>query len=135
MIKELMDQLAEMGKDNTDEFWEHLKMLNDHGLINWYEVHYMMGKACGYAECCIKNFINLQRLNIPPAAFMTFVLGHKHIPGADHVLCPMCYEEALAKYDENSLNVPTFVKLGTPVKENQTWTKEEWIRLYNRKVA
>lgn len=130
MIKRLMDELAELGKKDTDEFWEHLGHLHNAGLISLSEKHYMMGKACGYKECCIKNFINMQILGIPAAGFMSFVLGHKHVPGAEHVLCPLCYEEALTRISEDALVKVSYPKLGTKVSENQMWSKEEWVRTF-----
>lgn len=132
MIKSLMDELAEMGKKDTSEFWEHLKHLCSAGLITGSEVHYMMGKACGYNECCIKNFINLNVLGIPAAGFMTFVLGHKDIPGVHHVLCPICYEKHLEEYGypEQYLESPIFGKEGMPSTEENVWTKEEWVETF-----
>jgi hypothetical protein len=48
------------------------------------------GLYYGYEPCCIKNYINLHKLGLHPAMFMSVILGHDN--RANHVLCPICDE-------------------------------------------
>lgn len=86
-----MQELIEEGRKNgTDDLCATLHMMENHGIIDSVERNWIMGKASGYNECCIRNFINLENLGYPAAAFMVFVLGQRDpVP---HVLCPMCNE-------------------------------------------
>lgn len=133
MLEHGLDELLEIGKkEGPDKFFKDLKMLCGGGLIQVWQAHYLMGLACGYNECCIKNFVNLNQLGIPAAGFMTYVLGHKHIPGVYHVLCPVCYEKRLKEggYKEQHLESCVFGKEGMPSTEENTWSKEEWFETY-----
>lgn len=69
-----------------------LKEMVYSGDITVYEYYHLLGIWYGYKGCCIKNFVNMEKLGISPYGFMFVVLGH-NTPDVDHVLCPLCYEE------------------------------------------
>ncbi len=124
MEQSLRMELIESGKANTDVFWKHLEALVHHGIISPAEMHYMMGLACGYNLCCIKNFLNMKALGIPPAGFMSIVLGQEN--EADHVLCPMCHEKWQAENPFLKLPKTRFGEPGT----NRSVDSEKFIRDY-----
>lgn len=69
------------------------------GAITVNEYHRLLGIWYGYKVCCVKNYVNMEKLGIPPAGFMIVVLD-QNTPGVNHVLCPLCYE----KYDMENPN-------------------------------
>ncbi len=76
-----------------------LKEMVYSGKITAGEYHHLLGIWYGYKNCCVKNYVNMERLGISPAGFMITVLGQS-TSDIDHVLCPMCYE----KYDKENPN-------------------------------
>lgn len=59
------------------------------GKITPEQYHIILGRHYGYPECCIKNFVNMMSLGIPPWKFMNMILGHVDTVG--YVQCPICY--------------------------------------------
>lgn len=78
-----------------------IKDLAHSGLMHWAAYHIAEGLRYGFKECCIKNYVNLMMLRIPPAGFMYHVLG-QHTYGVQYVMCPLCY----AEYDAANPNRP-----------------------------
>lgn len=81
------------------------------GEITPDDYHRLLGIWYGYKGCCIKNYTNMERLGIPPAGFMTVVLGHQHLAG--HVLCPICYDEYDKKHPDRVHECVIFVDPAT----------------------
>jgi hypothetical protein len=61
------------------------------GIMSIVNYVWNCGIHYGYDPCCIKNYINLQKLGYAPGLFMSTVLGHDN--RAPYVLCPMCNDE------------------------------------------
>lgn len=78
-----------------------IKDLVRSGLMFWPAYHMAEGLRYGFKECCIKNYVNLMMLRMPPALFMYQVLG-QNTQGVGYVMCPLCYEE----YDKANPNRP-----------------------------
>ena len=76
------------------EYSDTLSEMVYSGDITANEYHRLLGIWYGYKSCCVKNYINMEKLGIPPAGFMITILN-QNTPGVSHVLCPMCYEKSM----------------------------------------
>lgn len=68
-------------------FW--LRKLRKFGTIDLDQHDWTVGKEDGYKNCCIKNFINLAKLDLPAGLWMECHFGEDDV-FIDYVRCPLC---------------------------------------------
>jgi len=75
--------------------WDWLWRLVRFGVIELYDYDLALGRAYGYKDCCIKNFLNLTKLGFYPAKWMWENIDERLLYDIriSHVPCIMCLEK------------------------------------------
>lgn len=76
-------------RKTKDPFCDFLKRSVLIGVIDWDGYHMEMGKHSGYSMCCIKNFIEVSKINDRVAEYMDKKYGYDS-PSVGYVRCPNC---------------------------------------------